>query len=125
MSKDFWSDSKRRVPSDKSCPAINGTTDDSLHTTDDLHGLVRSQFIHRWATIRGCTAQISVVFKDFYSDRIETAKCAICHPVTKKTERSEYGTAVEEALGKKNVKDDDAIKKALKKAEGKLPKDGH
>ena len=65
------------------------------------------------------------VFKEFYPDRIETARCAICHPVTKKTERSEYGMAVEEALGKKNVKDDDAIKKALKKAEGKLPKDGH
>jgi hypothetical protein len=63
------------------------------------------------------------VFTEFYPARIETAKCAICHPATKKTERSEYGTAVEEALGKKNVKDDDAIKKALKKAEGKLPKD--
>jgi|JI6StandDraft_1071083.scaffolds.fasta_scaffold225608_1 hypothetical protein len=62
------------------------------------------------------------VFKEFYPDRSETAKCAICHPSTKKTERTEYGMAVDEALGEKNVKDDEAIKKALKKAEGKLPK---
>lgn len=62
------------------------------------------------------------VFKEFYPDRSETATCAICHPRTKKTERNEYGIAVGEALGKKNVKDDEAIKKALKKAEGKLPK---
>lgn len=62
------------------------------------------------------------VFKEFYPDRAETTSCSVCHPKTKKTERNEYGTAVGEALEKKNVKDDDAIKKALKKAEGKLPK---
>lgn len=62
------------------------------------------------------------VFKEYYPDRSETATCAICHPKKDKTERTEYGIAVGEALGKKNVKDDELIKKALKKAEGKLPK---
>jgi hypothetical protein len=62
-----------------------------------------------------------IVFKEYYPDRSETARCAICHPKTDKKERTEYGIAVGEALGEKNVKDDELIKKALKKAEGKLP----
>lgn len=62
------------------------------------------------------------VFKEYYPDRSETATCAICHPKTDKKSRTEYGIAVGEALEKKNVTDEEVIKKALKKAEGKLPK---
>lgn len=62
------------------------------------------------------------VFKEYYPDRSETATCALCHPKTDKKSRTEYGIAVGEALEKRNVKDDEVIKKALKKAEGKLPK---
>jgi hypothetical protein len=62
------------------------------------------------------------VFREVYPSRkTAAAKCAICHTGNDKTIRTEYGKAVEEALGAKNVKDVEAIKAALKKAEGKLP----
>lgn len=61
------------------------------------------------------------VWREVYPDRdVSNAKCAICHAGEKKTTHTEYGEAVKEALGTKNVMDDDAIRAALKKAEGKL-----
>jgi hypothetical protein len=50
-------------------------------------------------------------------DQAETAKCGICHFGEKKSNRNDYGMAVGEALGAKNVKDEKAIADALKKAE--------
>ncbi|MDB5342637.1 MAG: hypothetical protein JWP89_1014 [Schlesneria sp.] len=62
------------------------------------------------------------VWREVYPDKdVSNAKCAICHVGEKKTTRNEYGEAVKEALGTTNVKNEDAIKEALKKAEGKLP----
>ena len=63
------------------------------------------------------------VWSEVYPDKDgSSAKCAICHMGEKKTNHTEYGQAVKEALGAKNVKDVDAIKEALKKAEGKFPR---
>ena len=61
------------------------------------------------------------VFKEVYPAKEELAKCALCHIGEKKTNLDDYGKAFEEALGAKNVKDIEAIKAALKKAEDKLP----
>jgi hypothetical protein len=93
MSEDFWSDSKRRVPFDKSCPTMNGTTDDSLHTKDALHALVRSWFIHRWATIRGRTAPISVGFQGLLSGQNRDGEMRYLSPGDKEngTERIWHG----------------------------------
>lgn len=61
-------------------------------------------------------------------DAAEAAKCGICHFGEKKTNRNDYGKAVGEALGEKDVKGDGApakIEAALKKAEaGKSSTDG-
>lgn len=63
------------------------------------------------------------VFKEVHPNRNDdVTKCAICHVGTNKKNRNEYGRAVGEALGGKNVKDVETIKAALKKAEDKLPK---
>ena len=50
-------------------------------------------------------------------DLKEATKCGACHGADKKV-RNDYGKAVGEALGGKNVMDLDKIKEALKKAEG-------
>lgn len=50
-------------------------------------------------------------------DAAEAAKCGICHFGEKKTNRNDYGKAVGEALGAKDVKDAKAVDEALKKAE--------
>lgn len=60
------------------------------------------------------------VWKDVSPDKdVSNAKCGLCHAGEKKTILNEYGEAVKEALGGKNVKIEDEIKEALKKAEGK------
>ena len=65
-------------------------------------------------------------FAEMYADRkaaFEAMKCGVCHGekgANKKT-RTEYGEAVDKALGGKNVKDKERIRKALKEAESKLP----
>ena len=43
--------------------------------------------------------------------------CAVCHPVTSKKKRNNYGVAVGKGLGKKNQSDEAKIKEALTKAE--------
>ena len=45
----------------------------------------------------------------------------VCHSGKDKKTRNDYGKAVEDALGAKNVKDEKAIEAALKKCEDKLP----
>lgn len=50
-------------------------------------------------------------------DAAEGAKCGICHFGEKKSNRNDYGKAVGEALGAKDVKDEKALAEALKKAE--------
>ena len=40
-------------------------------------------------------------------------KCGVCHPEKSKKVRNDYGKAMGKALGGKNIKDADAIKKAL------------
>lgn len=44
------------------------------------------------------------------------AKCGICHFGEKKTNRNDYGKAMGEALGAKDVKNADDVAAALKKA---------
>lgn len=63
------------------------------------------------------------VFRVVYPEKHRVARCAFCHVGKEKTNRTEYGIAVEEALGSRNVRDVEIIKAALKKAEAKLPKD--
>jgi len=63
------------------------------------------------------------VWREVYPGKdVSDAKCALCHVGERKSSHTEYGAAVKEALGAKNVMDDEAIKAALKKAEDKLPK---
>lgn len=52
---------------------------------------------------------------------LNKVKCAACHPTNnnrKKQKRNDYGMALGKALGKTNVKEADAIEKAMKTAEG-------
>lgn len=62
-------------------------------------------------------------FKKTYeplAEAAETKKCAVCHGMGKKTERNGYGQALVDVLGdEKNVKDEDAIEKALRAVEEK------
>ena len=62
------------------------------------------------------------VWKNMYPNEGSNGACHLCHIGEKKTTFNDYGMAVKEALGAKNVVDEDAIKAALKKAEGKLPR---
>lgn len=48
--------------------------------------------------------------------QIKEANCNVCHVGKSKKDRNDYGKAVGEALGEKNVKDGDKIAEALKKA---------
>ncbi len=58
-------------------------------------------------------------------DAAEGAKCGICHFGEKKSNRNDYGKAMGEALGAKDVKDATAVEAALKKIEaGKSSTDG-
>ena len=59
----------------------------------------------------------NTVFHDVYPDYQFAAskKCNICHADDKKTSLNEYGTAVEEALGARNVKDKEAKILMMKK----------
>jgi len=50
-------------------------------------------------------------------DAADTAKCGICHFGEKKANRNDYGKAMHEALGAKDVKDAAALEAALKKIE--------
>ncbi len=61
------------------------------------------------------------VFAKTYPDLkplVKKEKCKICHPGKKKKENNSYGDAMAKVLPKKNVKDEDAIKKALIAIEG-------
>jgi hypothetical protein len=64
-----------------------------------------------------------LVFSDLYPKAEMTTRCAVCHVGESKTVRNEYGIAIEDALGSRNVRDIEIIKAALKKAEDKLPTD--
>lgn len=60
-------------------------------------------------------------FKAAYANVAEEAdkqKCNVCHFGQEKKNRNDYGKALAEALGEKNVMDAEKIKAALKKAEG-------
>jgi hypothetical protein len=58
-------------------------------------------------------------------DAAEGAKCGICHFGEKKTNRNDYGKAMGEALGAKDVKGEKEVADALKKAEaGKSSTEG-
>ncbi len=48
--------------------------------------------------------------------------CAVCHPVTDKKKRNNYGSALAGKLEKKNETDMDKIKEALTKTEGEKSK---
>lgn len=51
-------------------------------------------------------------------------KCSVCHPGKTKKKRNDYGVALSKAIGKKNEKDTDKIKKAFEKvAKEKSTKD--
>lgn len=96
-----------------------------------------------WTWVACCVAVIAVAFgpeaqarPDYLNKgftptypalkaEVETAKCGVCHFGDKKTNRNDYGKAVGEALGEKNVKDEAKIKEALTKAEkGKSSTEG-
>jgi len=61
-------------------------------------------------------------FKEAYpnlNEKVGEAKCNVCHFGSKKTDRNDYGVALSEALGAKNVKDAAKITEALKAVESK------
>ncbi|MBS0203353.1 MAG: hypothetical protein JSS49_10670 [Planctomycetes bacterium] len=65
------------------------------------------------------------VWTNMYLKEGANYSCVVCHRregTTKYNEYNDYGMAVKEALGEKNVVDEDAIRAALKKAEDKLPR---
>ncbi len=58
-------------------------------------------------------------------DAAETAKCGVCHFGEKKSNRNDYGKAMGEGLGGKDIKDAKVLEEALKKAEaGKSATEG-
>jgi len=63
------------------------------------------------------------VFKELYLVRFPRVKatCAICHPARSKEQRNRYGKALEEALGEKNVKDRERVRKVMKSIEHLFP----
>jgi hypothetical protein len=66
--------------------------------------------------------QYATEMMQMYADKkaaITPMKCSICHGEkgANKKKLNEYGTAVDKALGEKNVKDKEKIRKALKEAE--------
>ena len=60
-------------------------------------------------------------FKKTYPDveGLSTKKCNVCHVGKSKKKNNDYGIAMKDLLRTKNVKDVDAIKKALKGLEAK------
>jgi cytochrome c553 len=59
-------------------------------------------------------------FKNAYEKvaaEADKVKCNVCHFGQEKKNRNDYGKAVADALGEKNVMDVEKIKEALKKAE--------
>ena len=80
-----------------------------------------------WVSLPSDTAearpQYFETFKKTYKpveEAAEEKRCAVCHGAGKKTERNTYGEAIVKALGEeKNVKEADAIEKALRGVEEK------
>lgn len=87
-----------------------------------------------WISLACCTAIAAFVsgnsaearppylaaFKETYanlSDKAAESKCMVCHFGESKKNKNDYGKAMTTALGATNVKDTEAIKAALKKAE--------
>lgn len=61
-----------------------------------------------------------MAFKEAYpklASEADTTKCNVCHFGTEKKNRNDYGMAVGEGLGAKNVMEADKIKEGLTKAE--------
>lgn len=59
-------------------------------------------------------------FKNAYGNlaaEADKVKCNVCHFGQEKKNRNDYGKAIADALGEKNVMDVEKIKEALKKAE--------
>jgi len=63
------------------------------------------------------------VFTELYSPGLPRVKmtCAVCHPGKQKRELTRYGKALAEALGRKNVKDRERIRRAMKAIEHRFP----
>ncbi len=67
--------------------------------------------------------QFKTAFEKAYPDLVKKhgkdgkLTCAVCHPVSDKKKRNDYGVALTKILGEKNVKDADKIKEALEKTE--------
>lgn len=64
-------------------------------------------------------------FKKVYekaAGEADKVKCGVCHYGESKKNKNDYGEAMGKALGAKNVKDADEIKKALNKVEGEKSK---
>lgn len=63
------------------------------------------------------------VFDGMYRPRSGAkTTCAICHPSKSKRILNRYGTALTEELGESNVRDREAVERALKAIEHLLPK---
>ncbi len=80
-----------------------------------------------WLSLPGRTVearpQYFETFKKTYEPlgkAAEEKRCAVCHGMGKKTERNKYGQAIAEAVGdQKNLKDDEAVLKAVRSVEAK------
>lgn len=63
------------------------------------------------------------VWKEVYLNKTTERQCGLCHAFGsgKFNTRTDYGRAIREALGAKDVKDENAIREALNKAKDKMP----
>ncbi len=83
--------------------------------------LLAGAFVLSTVATADARPQYKKAFDALYSKK---TACALCHPNKEsKKERNEYGDALGKALGEKNVKDVDAVNKALKAVEEKMPKE--
>ena len=83
-----------------------------------LAGIVAAMMVAGQSSVEARPQYLGAFTKNYTDLAAEAnkAKCAICHGKDKK-ERNNYGAALGKAIGKKNEKDADALKAALKKAE--------
>ncbi len=63
------------------------------------------------------------VWKEVYLNKTTEHQCGLCHVASKKKSLAynDYGIAIREALGTKDIKDENAIREALSKAKDKMP----
>jgi hypothetical protein len=66
-----------------------------------------------------CMSTFNELYREHYARDLRAMQCTVCHRGEKKTDLWKYGETLSEALGAKNVKNPDAIQRALRDVESK------